>query len=414
MTTEEKKELIDLVKSDIKKTAELEAKGQFEKAEEARKSLQDKLDKSLETLVTKEEFDKMETSFKKQISDFEAKQKASIDFTGEMVKSLTDNAERLTELAKGAEKNVQLDLQKAPGVMTSASSLGVTNATEGFAVNNNREIVPIARRRDHVRSAFGMGTTDDAIYPFLRETPKEGVVDVQNPEGSAKSQTEYQASLVTASASTIATFQLIGRQTLRNVRGLASFINTMLVSDLLLKEDQQLLFGTGANSQVLGVFTSPLTSADLLADLPLFKVASANKFDAIGSACALMANREYSAGAVMVHPVDYWAMVLEKDSTNNYLSTVVFDTTTGRLYVNGIPVISTTAVALGSFGVADTMYVMPLQYQGISLRFFEQDSDNVQKNLVTARIEEEIINVVRRSDAFYYDTFANTIAQITA
>jgi hypothetical protein len=110
---------------------------------------------------------------------------------------------------------------------------------------------------------FGMGATDDAVYPYLRETPKEGAVAVQNPEGAAKAQTEYQFTLVNATESTIAHWQKIGRQTLSNVRGLASFIQTTMISDLLLKEDADLLFANGTNGAVLGVFSAPLTDADI-------------------------------------------------------------------------------------------------------------------------------------------------------
>jgi hypothetical protein len=412
MDTKEKAEFIELIKTDMAEIAKKEASGQLEGIKTLEKSLEDKIQKGLEGIVTKEEFDKMEGSLKKQIGDLENNQAKDISFGAELIKSLTDRKEDLASLVKGGGAPVNIDLVKAPTTFTSANSLGVTTATQGFAVNNNMEIVPLARRSRHVREVFGMGQTDEAVYPYLRETPKEGAIAVQNPEGAAKAQIEYKATLVTASESTIAAFQLIGRQTLRNVRGIATFINVTMIADLMLKEDDDLLFGTGADGQVLGAFTAPLTASGFSA-LTTFKTATPNIYDCIAGFCALLANREYMPNFAMIHPVDYWRMIIEKDSQARYQQNIIFDSASSMLYVFGIPVIPTTAVALGSVGVGDSRYVMPMALEGMSLRFFEQDSDNVQKNLVTARIEESVLNVVRRSDAFAYDTIANVITAIT-
>lgn len=406
MDLKEKAEFIELIKKDMKHVATAEAEGQFQKAEELNKSLETKIQKSLEGLITKEEFDQMEGSLQKKISEFEAGKTKDISFTGEMLKGLSDRKDELIKLSKGASPAVAINLIKVPTVFTSANSLGVTNPEQGFAVNNNMEIVPLARRTRHVREVFGMGQTDEAVYPYLRETPKEGAFAVQNPEGAVKAKVEYKAVLVSATESTIAAFQLIGRQTLRNVRGIATFINVTMIADLMLKEDNDLLFGTGTNGQVLGAFTAPLTASSLAA-LPSFKSKDPNIYDTIAAFAAVLANREYMANFAFIHPVDYWKMLIEKDSQNRYQQNVIFDSATSMLYVFGIPVIPTTAVALGTIGLGDSRYVMPMNLEGMTLRFFDQDSDNVQKNLVTARIEESILNVVRRSDAFAYDTIAN-------
>jgi hypothetical protein len=410
MDIKEKNELIEVIKTDIKNVASLEAKGQFEEAKKMHSELEGKLTKSLEGMVSKEDFDKAENELKKSIKAFEDKTAKNVTFEGALMDNLTKSQNDLGELRKGALKSVSLDIYKDPGTLTTVNSIVGSNTVAGqFAIFNNREIVPIARRSRHIREVFGMGATDDAVYPYLRETPKEGAVAVQNPEGAAKAQTEYQFTLVNATESTIAHWQKIGRQTLSNVRGLASFIQTTMISDLLLKEDADLLFANGTNGAVLGVFSAPLTDADIVAG---FTTINPNLYDCIAAVAATLAAREYIASAAMVNPVDYWKMVIEKDQDERYQQNVLFDAASSMLYVFGIPVIATTAIPAGGLGVADGRYVMPLQREGISLRFFDQDEDNVQRNLITVRAEERILNVVRRSDAFYFDTIANTKAAI--
>jgi len=56
---------------------------------------------------------------------------------------------------------------------------------------------------------------------------------------------------------------------------------------------------------------------------------------------------------------------------------------------------------------------MLFQRQAPSIRFFDQDSDNVQKNLVTIRVEEELAFAQFHTQAVFTDTFANVITAIT-
>jgi hypothetical protein len=54
-----------------------------------------------------------------------------------------------------------------------------------------------------------------------------------------------------------------------------------------------------------------------------------------------------------------------------------------------------------------------MQREGISLRFFDQDDKNVQENLITARIEERILQAVYRTDAFVGGSIATAITNLT-
>jgi hypothetical protein len=47
------------------------------------------------------------------------------------------------------------------------------------------------------------------------------------------------------------------------------------------------------------------------------------------------------------------------------------------------------------------------------LRFFDQDDKNVQENLITARIEERILQAVYRTDAFIGGSIATAVTNLT-
>jgi hypothetical protein len=408
----EKLELVELVKGKMTEIAKAEAEGAIKKAEELQKGLEDGLKKfAAENYVSKADFDKQEGEFKKQLSAFEAREQKEMTFQLSLAKALKGAEADLVKMADKQSGKVSIDVRKDPGTFTAAASMGGNSAANNFAINNNQLIVPIARRIAHVRDVLGMGSTSEAVWPFWRETPKEGAFGTQNPEGAKKPQIEYKGAIQFANAETIAAFQKIGRQTLRNVNGLATFFNTVMVQDLLIREDNQLLFGTGVNGQVEGIFTN----ADDASDLVAYNGGTADVqiVDASLALLATLASKDYIPGFLMMSMLDYYQMIGLKDKESNYLQQVVFDSATGNLFIAGVPVIPTTAIAAGNLGAGDGRFVMPMSLEGISLRFFEEDEDNVQRNVITARIEEEVLNPVLRTDAFIYDTVANIVTAIT-
>lgn len=405
----EKLELIDLIKSDISTIAKKEAEGAKSEVASLHKSLEDKITASLDGFVTKEAFDKAENELKKALTAFESNNAKDVSFGASLAEGITKSMDSLMTLRSGRSKSAEVFLQKDPTSMTSTNSITGSNTNAGrFAINNNETIVPLARNQVHIRQVIGMGATDQEVYPYLRETAKEGAFAVQDPEASAKAQVEYKAELITAVESTIAAWQKIGRQTLSNVRGLSSFIQLVMVADLLIKEDDELLNGTGANGRVQGFLQS--ASAPNTFGLT---IASPQIYDVIAGSAAKLAALNYNANFALVNPVDYWKMVTLKDQEQAYLQNIIYNASASALNVFGIPVVSTTAITAGNFVVGDSRYVMPMQREGISLRFFEEDDKNVQENLITARIEERILQAVYRPDAFVGGSIATAITNLT-
>lgn len=409
MENKEKFELVELIKQDITTIAKKEAEGAKAEANDLYKSLESKIEKSLDGFVTKEAFDKAENDLKKALSDYENKVAKDVSFSASLAESITKGMDSMNALKSGRTKSAELYIQKDPTIMTSTTSItGSDTAAGRYAINNNETIVPIARRQTYIRQIIGMGATDQEVYPYLRETAKEGAFGVQNPEGSAKPQVQYKAELVTAVESTIAAWQKIGRQTLTNVRGLSSFIQLVMVGDLMIKEDDELLNGTGTNGRVQGFLQGASSPASFGLTIPAPQI-----YDVVAGSAAKLAALDYTANFALVNPVDYWKMVTLKDQENAYLQNIIFNAATNALFVFGIPVYATTAITAGNYVVGDSRYVMPMQREGISLRFFEQDDVNVQENLITARIEERILQAVYRPNAFVGGSIATAITNLT-
>jgi len=76
--------------------------------------------------------------------------------------------------------------------------------------------------------------------------------------------------------------------------------------------------------------------------------------------------------------------------------------TGGDITIWGVPVISATWVTNDKALVIDADYIERVEVEGIAIEFAYEDSDNFQKNLVTARIEcYEAINLMLPGSAIY-------------
>ena len=106
---------------------------------------------------------------------------------------------------------------------------------------------------------------------------------------------------------------------------------------------------------------------------------------------------------------------LGNDADNDYLGNgmFAFDGAVLRLY--GIPVIPHNSVTADNFLIGDFQNgAKYLTREGISLQFFEQDRDNVQKNLVTVRVEQRGTLIVPLPNSILTAVFSTLRADLQA
>lgn len=406
------------IKADLEKSLEAVKAGSEGTVKDIEKSLQAKVDAKLTELEKSGEdirqaIEKSETEFKKQINELQNNSRRDVSLEAMVTKALMDRKDDLLKAAENPRAFDGIELIKTADTMTVANSIagvggGAASAIDRFAIDNNKLIEPIARRSVHVRNIFGMGATDESSFPYLVEKAADGAIGVQNPEGSAKSQIEHKFELETTLASTIAGIEIAGKQTLRNVRGLATLVQALMLNDLLIKEDDELLNGTNTNGRVRGVIPVASAVTGLSAS-----IASPQNYDVIAATARELAKSDIAMDFAMLNPADYWDMVLTKDKDENYLQNIIFDARASQLFVFGIPVFATTAIAAGSYLAGASRYVMPMQYQGVSLRLDEGGQTNIKNNTVTIRVEEEVLQAVTKPGAFYAGTLAAAKAAIT-
>ncbi len=77
----------------------------------------------------------------------------------------------------------------------------------------------------------------------------------------------------------------------------------------------------------------------------------------------------------------------------------------GNVRIAGVPVIGASWVTNDKALIIDANYLERVETEGLRVEFSYEDSDNFQRNLVTARVEcFEDINIMR-TDAIIYGSF---------
>lgn len=301
---------------------------------------------------------------------------------------------------------------KAAGTMTESASL--TNGTNVSFIEPTRRpgILPLKREQMHVRSAFSVIPMSGSIYAYAQETAVDGAPTTV-AEGGTKPASDNDFEMKEAPARKIAHHKRISEELLNDVPALAGFLNTVAVQELFDVEDTQLLTGNGTSANLTGLNQNALTDANFSSTVfeNRYAAGTATYFDAIVSAHGLISSAKHRADVIMMNPADFYFMQGEKNSEGDYLyKQLTYEG--GIPLFNGVPIVTTTAVTAGNLVMGDSSAAQIAQREGVSVRMFDQDQDNAVKNLVTVVVEERLAFPIYYPTAFYFDTFANTIAAI--
>lgn len=287
----------------------------------------------------------------------------------------------LKEFQKNKNAKLVIDL-KAVGTMT----LGNNLSGDGVASYNQRQgLVPA--QKINLRDLIPTAVSPTGLYVTYRETGTEGSIGVQT-EGNAKSQIDYDLTEVKVVSDYIAGFARFSKQMMFQLPFLQNTLQRMLLRDFYKKENST-FFTAIANGATGSTTTSATVDAEQLVDWISNQLAA--DFDA---SFALVSYQQW-ARLLKTKPADY-----------SVPGGVVIDPS-GNVRIAGVPVIGASWVTDDKCLIIDSNYVERVETEGLRVEFSYEDSDNFQKNLVTARVEcFEDINLLR-TDAIIYADFGN-------
>jgi ribosomal protein L9 len=281
------------------------------------------------------------------------------------------------------DKNAKLVIDlKTVGTMTTTASL----TGDGVATYNQRQgLVPA--QKINFRDLVPTAVSPTGLYVTYRETGTDGSIEKQS-EGNPKSQIDYDLTEVKVVSDYIAGFARFSKQMMFQLPFLQNTLQRMLLRDFYKKENST-FFAAVSQGATGSTTTSATVDVEQLVDWIANQLAA--DFDA---SFALVSYQQW-ARLLKTKPMDY-----------SVPGGVVIDPA-GNVRIAGVPVIGASWVTDDKCLIIDSNYVERVETEGLRVEFSYEDSDNFQRNLVTARVEcFEDINLLR-TDAIIYGDFGN-------
>jgi hypothetical protein len=300
-------------------------------------------------------------------------------FSEQMAEAFEAKQAEIKEFQKNKNAKLTIDL-KSVGTMT----LGNNLSGDGVATYNQRQgLVPA--QKINMRDLIPTAVSPTGLYVTYRETGTEGSIGIQT-EGNAKSQIDYDLTEVKVVSDYIAGFARFSKQMMFQLPFLQNTLQRMLLRDFYKKENAT-FFSAVSTAATGSTTTSASVDAEQLVDW------IANQLDANFEASFALVSYAQWADLLKTKPTDY-----------SVPGGFVIDAN-GNVRIAGVPVIGASWVTNDKALIIDANYLERVETEGLRVEFSYEDSDNFQKNLVTARVEcFEDINIMR-TDAIIYGSF---------
>lgn len=379
----------------IKNLATETTKAEFEKRV---KTFTEKYDTLENKSLSKEDFEKAEKQFKKDLAELSAHVKAfeqtekggknTKSFNQNLADAIKENADAIKSFEKGSAP-VHIALKEVGDMSIGANFAGATPFIQ--EVQQNLAWNPYNRvwLADILPQATS--TANSIIYP--KENGQEGAVAFWDKQGD-KAQVDYDFTSQTAFFKWIAGYVIVEREMLDDIDWLTGYLQQKLLIGLKTAENDFILNGTADTNPALGLLTSA-TVYDGTFTNPVDRIIDAG-FGQIPTAT----NDFYQPTNVILNPRDVVKIGLNKATGSGEYdlpqNSVAF--AQGKLQIAGLDTVPTTSITADNFLTLDRNAVMFVRRMNPEIRMFE-DATLAKQNKVMFRIEERVAQVIFNADA---------------
>ena len=262
----------------------------------------------------------------------------------------------------------------------------------------------------HVRDMVPVGTTNSDVVRYVTESAyTQG--GAATAEGSALGQTDFNLTASTANVELLGTYLRISRQMMEDTEQLTSYISARIPSKLMAVEDDQVLGGNGVAPNLHGLRNTATIWSNAASGYAAGVITNPQNFDVLITAKNQVEKANYKASHILMHPTDFNKLLSTKDGDSRYIKDQVYQGLAPSFA--GIPIVTNTNFAegefiLGDFGQAAQLWVR----ENAGVEMFEQDSDNIQKNFITVRVQERVAFATYLPNALCRGTFSTVIAAL--
>lgn len=320
--------------------------------------------------------------------------------TGELYKFIAES-DGFRAFAAGSTPSFELKIPtrmvvrneiKNPNPLTNDNPLVSPDRVRGIAFSPPQRLT--------IRALFTQLPTSSNLIEVPTEStytnsarPQGDVSPVGHGEGELKAESDMTFTLASFPIVTIAHWIRASRQIIFDAPLLQAHLENRLLYGLALEEEQEMLTGTGAAGEINGInnqassFTGGVTNA--------------NAIDTLARAANQLAVANYEPNGYILHPTDWLAIKLLKDSNNNYLLGNPQEAKAPMLH--GLAVIPTVSQTLGRFTCIDARrwgYIA--DREDANVRMSENVSEDFIRNMVRLLAETRTTLVTEQASAGVY------------
>ena len=305
-----------------------------------------------------------------------------ISFGESFAELIKENYNDIKKTSRG--QKLSIDMKAATSMTTTGDITGSPNIT----------YVPkpalIPAQKVNFRDLVSTFQSQTGLINLFRETGVQGSIGQQLTEGTSKNQIEYQYTNVSFQANYIAGYVRVSKQMLNDLLFLQTYLPQQLLRDFYKVENATFLAALVA-AATGSTTTSGGNTAEKLIDY-ITNIEGTN----------------FGVNGIVIPPA-LWGSILKTKLPSTGTSYSVpggfsINPATGNVEIAGVPIIKATWPSSGNALVGDWSMASIAAVDNLKVEFFEQDSDNVERNLITVRVEAREVLVIERPDAFVVAT----------
>lgn len=258
------------------------------------------------------------------------------------------------------------------------------------------------QRRLTVADLINWVPTSSNAVEYVRETGfANNAAAVKENPSNPKPESNITLDALQAPVATIAHWIHCSKQILSDAPQLQAYIDGRLSYGLALKEEEQILLGSGTGVNVNGIHTQAAAYVN-----PGVTVANETRLDRLRLALLQAELAEAYADGIILHPIDWAAIELLKNSQNAYVFANPQGIATPALW--GRNVVPTKAITADDFlvgGFGGGLAVEGHRRMTTEITIATQDDRDFVKNMIKILAESRLALTVYRTEAFVKGDF---------
>lgn len=256
-----------------------------------------------------------------------------------------------------------------------------------------------------IRDLLLAGTTDSNIVWYPKEDTFTNNAAVQtggSPTIVAENVAHPESAITFTSASaevkTIGHFVPVSLNALADSSFLKSYVDGRLMYGLKLKEDTQLITGSGTLGTIEGIYTAR-TAYTMTSPLTY-----TTKLDVLRDAKAQAQTTNYTPDLIVLNPTDWAEIELSKETNGMY----IFSNPAGEIaqVIWGMRVVLSNSMTAGAFLVGCSPCAQIWDRLQMSVSISYEDGTNFQKDMATLKANERLALTIYNNGGFIGGSFA--------